>query len=206
MERVPHLCEDGSVETAPQPKLDPPGAGLPFFQSLYVRFWVGPVLSRRQTKDENLRHFRLLGGRMSREADGVAEGMLDRRVLVPRLRGVEDSSRNWCANETLEHVMLTGRLMAQLIAELSRGRASAQVVRIEDFKPKGVYAGRDARPDFRAFVSETLELLEPLAIVDGGPTHRHPWLGELNALQWCWLLGGHTGLHLAQLVEIKKRL
>jgi len=206
MKRVSGLCEDGPVETANTPKLAPPGAGLPWLESLYVRWWVGPVLSRRQDKDENLRAFRMLGGRLSREADAVPDGRLDSRVLVPRMRGIEDSSRLWSANETLEHVMLTGRVMAELIAALAEGRGSPREVRIEDFKPKGVYAGRDARPDLRAFVGDTLALLEPLPIVDGGAAHRHPWLGELNALQWTWLLAGHTSIHLAQLVAIKRGL
>ena len=63
--------------------------------------------------------------------------------------------------------------------------SSGRVVRIEDFKPKGKYTGADARPDLKAFVAETVARLEPLKIEDQGPTHKHPWMGEFNALQWC---------------------
>jgi hypothetical protein len=189
-----------------RPHLEKPGAGLPFLDSLYVRYYVGPIQSRRADKAKNLRLFALVGGRISKEAAAVPGNKLDQRVLVPRMKGIEDSSRFWCVNETLEHVMITGERMARLSADLSAGKTSDVVVRIEDFKPRGKYQGADARPDFKKFLKETHDLLAPLAIKDEGPTHRHPWLGDFNALQWCWLLSGHSGLHLNQLLAIKKGL
>ena len=75
------------------------------------------------------------------------------------------------------------------------GRTSPHEVKIENFKPLGKYAGADARPDFKRFVEETVSMLEPLNVEDAGPTHRHPWMGDFNALQWCWLLSGHSGIH-----------
>jgi hypothetical protein len=96
--------------------------------------------------------------------------------------------------------------MRTLVADLVAGRTSDFVVRIEDFKPKGKYAGGDARADFKAFVAETVAALSPLAVADAGPRHPHPWLGPFNALQWTWLLAGHSGIHLAQLAAIRKGL
>jgi hypothetical protein len=189
-----------------QPHLAKPGAGLPFFEALMVRWYVGPFQSRKQDKDKNLRLFSMAGARILKEAGGVAEGKRDERVLVPRMRGIEDSSRFWSINETLEHVMITGVPMRGVIAALAAGKTSDYVVRIENFKPQGKYAGGDARPDFKKFLAETADLLSPLKVEDEGPTHRHPWLGEFNALQWSWLLAGHSGIHLNQLVAIKKGL
>jgi len=53
----------------------------------------------------------MIGGRILKEAGSVAEGKRDRRVLVPRMRGIEDSSRFWSVNETLEHLLITGLAM-----------------------------------------------------------------------------------------------
>ena len=189
-----------------QPHLDKPGAGLPFFQGFFVRWYVAPILSRKADKEKNLRLFGMVGGRLLKEAEGVAEGKRDERVLVPRMRGIEDSSRFWSVNETLEHVIITGRAMREVIVELAAGRTPERVVRVEDFKPKGAYAGGDARPALKDFLAETEDALGSLKIEDAGPALRHPWLGPLNALQWTWLLAGHGGLHLAQLQAIKKRL
>jgi hypothetical protein len=188
------------------PPLEKPGAGLPFFESLFVRFWVGPIQSRRAGKEQNLKLFRFLGARVLKEAKLVPPEKRDVKVLVPRMKGVEDSSRNWCANEVLEHLMITGRPMRALIETLAAGGASDYVVDIANFKPKGAYAGRDAAPDFAAFVEETAAALEKLPIADAGPPHRHPWLGSINALQWTWLLAGHSGLHLRQLQAIRAGL
>ena len=109
-------------------------------------------------------------------------------------------------SEVLEHLMITGLGMRGLVVELANGRTSDYEVKIENFKPKGKYQGGDAREDFKKFLEETVALLEPLPIEDRGLTHKHPWLGRFNALQWTWLLAGHGGLHLAQLQAIKKGL
>lgn len=187
-------------------KLERPGAGLPFPDNLIVRWYVAPFQSRKADKSENLRLFRMLGARMSKEFSSVPAEKRDQKVLVPKMRGIEDSSRYWCPNEVLEHVMITGASMRRLIVELAHGRTSNEEVKIENYKPKGNYAGGDAGPDFKQFIEETLETLEPLDIADKGPTHKHPWMGQFNSLQWTWLLAGHTGIHLAQLQAIKKGL
>jgi len=148
----------------------------------------------------------MAGARILKEAASVPEDKRDQKVLVPRMKGVEDSSRFWCVNEVLEHLMITGEGMRMVIKSLAAGQPTDYVVRIENFKPKGKYQGGDARPDFKKFVEETVSQLEGLKIEDGGLEHLHPWLGDFNALQWTWLLAGHSGLHLAQLQAIKKGL
>jgi hypothetical protein len=187
-------------------KLEAPGAGLPFFEALVVRWYVGPFQSRKNDKTKNLRLFSMVGARILKEFAAVPDGKRDQKVLVPRMKGVEDSSRHWSPNEVLEHLMITGEGMRGIIMELANSRTSDYEVKIENFKPKGKYQGGDAREDFKKFLDETVALLEPLAIEDRGLTHKHPWLGRFNALQWTWLLAGHGGLHLAQLQAIKKGL
>lgn len=189
-----------------QPHLEKPGAGLPFFEALMVRWYVGPFQSRKNDAQKNLRLFSMAGARILKEAASVPEDKRDQKVLVPRMKGVEDSSRFWCVNEVLEHLMITGEGMRMVIKALADGKTTDYVVRIENFKPKGKYQGGDAKPDFKKFLDETVAQLEKLKIEDEGLTHLHPWLGRFNALQWTWLLAGHSGLHLAQLQAIKKGL
>lgn len=189
-----------------QPHLEKPGAGLPFLEALIARWYVGPFQSRKNDAHKNLRLFSMAGARILKEAASVPEDKRDQKVLVPRMKGVEDSSRFWCVNEVLEHLMITGEGMRMVIKALADGKTTDYVVRIENFKPKGKYQGGDAKPDFKKFLDETVKDLEPLKIEDKGLTHLHPWLGHFNALQWTWLLAGHSGLHLAQLQAIKKGL
>lgn len=107
-----------------QSTLDKPGAGLPFIESLYVRWYVGPYLSRKSDKDMNLRLFKMIGGRILKEYDAIAPEKRDTKVLVPKMKGVEDSSRFWCPNEVLEHLLITGYGMRGLIVDLANGRTS----------------------------------------------------------------------------------
>lgn len=189
-----------------QPHLEKPGAGLPFLEALMVRWYVGPFQSRQNDAQKNLRLFSMAGARILKEAASIPETKRDQKVLVPRMKGVEDSSRFWCANEVLEHLMITGEGMRAVIKSLAENKPIDYVVRIENFKPKDKYKGTDARPDFKKFLDETVAQLEQLKIEDKDPTHLHPWLGHFNALQWTWLLAGHNGLHLQQLQAIKKGL
>lgn len=189
-----------------RPRLDKPGAGLPFPDNLIVRWYVGPFQSRRADKETNLRVFALAGVKVYKEAGSVPAEKRDVKVLVPPMRGVEDSSRYWSVNDVLEHLLITGEGMRGVIETLAAGKTSDYEVKIENFKPKGKYLGGDGRPDFKTFIEETAERLKNLDIRDAGPTHRHPWMGPFNALQWMWLLAGHTGIHLNQLLAIKKGL
>ena len=189
-----------------QPQLEKPGAGLPFFDALVIRYYVAPFQSRKADRDQNLRLFAMLGKRILKEAGDVPADKRDVKVLVPRMRGIEDSSRYWCVNEVLEHLIITGTPMRGLIEGLVKGEKSDYVVDVANFKPQGKYRGGDARPDFEKFTTETLALLKELPIKNAGPTHLHPWMGQFNALQWIWLLAGHSGIHLAQLQAIKKGL
>ncbi|UPT74152.1 MAG: DinB family protein [Elusimicrobiota bacterium] len=186
--------------------LPKPGAGLPFLESLYVRFYVGPFQSRKADKSKNLRLFQMVGARLLKEFSSIPAEKRDTKVLVPRMPGIEDSSRNWCPNQVLEHLMITGVPMRGLIVELANGRTSDYEVKIENFKPQGKYEGGDASQDFKKFLDETVSILDTLDVKDAGPTHKHPWLGQFNALQWTWLLAGHNGLHYNQLQAIKKGL
>lgn len=107
-----------------QPHLEKPGAGLPFLEALMVRWYVGPFQSRKNDAQKNLRLFSMAGARILKEAASVPEDKRDQKVLVPRMKGVEDSSRFWCANEVLEHRMITGEDMRSVIESLADGETT----------------------------------------------------------------------------------
>ena len=77
--------------------------------------YVAPIQSRKADKEKNLRLFAMVGARLLKEAGGVPEGKRDERVLVPRMKGIEDNSRFWSANETLEYVIITGQAMREVL-------------------------------------------------------------------------------------------
>lgn len=188
------------------PKLDKPGKGLPFIESVVVRFYIGPFVSKRFSPQQNTATFQKLNEKIIAELDRVEASLLEEKVLVPKLKTIEDSSRFWSVAETLEHIEIVGRNIIEVIESLASGQTPKGKVDIAAYKPKGIHSGKECREVFVCFHKEILSRLENTKIPSGGEKLFHPWMGPMNALQWQWLLAGHSGIHLAQIRHIKKGL
>src|SRR5687768_11192069 len=100
------------------PRLEPPGAGLPGIELLIakaiftVRRWTGtPAAFTAQFEREQRAIAGLYAGR--------DEARLARQVLIPRLPGLEDSSRFWSVYMTLEHLRIVNEAITQVIGALA---------------------------------------------------------------------------------------
>ncbi|MEZ4813929.1 MAG: DinB family protein [Bdellovibrionota bacterium] len=187
-------------------KLEAPGKGLPFLESLLMRFYVGPVLSKKDSSDKNWERFDKMNKKILEKVKELSLEQMHTRVLVPRLRAIEDSSRYWSVAETLEHIELVGDNIAGLIELLCKNEVPDVVVDVADYKPKGKYSGVDPRPAFEKFNTRVQEQLKAKDITLHAPLFKHPWMGEISALQWLWLLSGHSGIHYNQIKCIIKAL
>ncbi|HEX7653656.1 MAG TPA: hypothetical protein VF607_09125, partial [Verrucomicrobiae bacterium] len=103
------------------PNLAPPGAGLPAIEMVLARTFF----AWRRT----------LGNRTSftrdfqREQDQIAKLIAHlpperaaQRVLIPRLRGLEDSSRYWSVWMTLEHLRIMHTGITGIMQALAQGK------------------------------------------------------------------------------------
>src|SRR4051812_32979240 len=109
------------MTTQSEPKLAPPGAGLPLIE-LYIarmifayRRWTSnrdALNARFQTERERIRV-------LLRGCDGDKGS---RRVLIPRVRGLEDSSRHWSVWMTLDHLRIVHLDFARVIGALAQGK------------------------------------------------------------------------------------
>ena len=194
------------MANAVTPQLEAPGAGLPFLDSLLMRFYVGPVLSKKGSVRDNWDRFTRTNDKISALVKDIPLEKTHQKVLVPKLKGIEDSSRYWSIAETLEHLEIVGNSINQLINSLLRNEVPATVANVADYKPKGKYNGQDARPAFAAFSKRISEALRDREISLQTPKYRHPWLGPITAQQWQWVLASHSGLHYVQVKEIIKGL
>jgi len=127
------------------------------------------------------------------------------RVLVPRLRGLEDSSRWWSVWMTLDHLRIVNDSIAGVISVLGSERAPAGQVSTAAVKPSpdagpGVLAAFDASCD--AIERAVAELPRPRS------TERfaHPWFGPLDTAGWHAMAAMHMSIHLAQLHAIVRGL
>lgn len=189
-------------------ELDKPGAGLPFFERILARYFFLPRQTRRLTWDQNVDLFK-------REVDriGVLTKTLSREkmttcVLIPRIRGIEDSSRYWSVAMTLEHLTIVNRAMASIIVELSQGRVPPIEVNIAKVKPQSSLDYQAALKDYLSTSLEVEQKLSSPQVLDRNSSAKllHPWFGPITAHQWNWLLGVHQATHRRQIAEILKGL
>jgi hypothetical protein len=109
------------MNTTPEPVLAAPGAGLPAPEHFIARrlfalkcLFGSPAKFTAKFHAERAA-IRALVERCPVERRG-------QRVLIPRLRGMEDSSRHWSVWMTLDHLRITNEIFAGVISQLSQNR------------------------------------------------------------------------------------
>ncbi len=193
-----------SPNDAVEPPLGPPGAGLPLPELL-----IGRLLFRirrlRETRET-------LNARIVWERDAIlalVEGCPEedrgRRILIPRPRGLEDSSRNWSVWMTLDHLRITNRVFAASVKSLAAGRVPDRVASTADVKPSPAVTDEVEA----AFVESCDRLLHTVAGIGDLRTpvkYAHPWFGPLDAHGWHALAAMHLAIHRGQIEAIVRRL
>lgn len=182
------------------PILEAPGAGLPA-----PELWIARLLFALRRK---------LGGRESftagftRERAAILElvatcdpGLRGRPVLIPRLRGMEDSSRHWSVWMTLEHLRLTNAIFGRVIASLARGEVPARKASTAEVKPRAD-VGEAVEPAFEASCDALLAAVAEVPDLKTAAMYAHPWFGPLDAAGWHALAAMHMAIHRRQMANI----
>lgn len=188
------------------PVLEPPGAGLPWWELVYGRHILFPLACRRHSWSEAGRLFQDEGRRILAVWDTLSPDQLSRRVLVRRPPGIEDSSRYWSVAMTVEHLLIVAALARGTIDSLRRGEVPDFVIRVAEVKPSGESAPEDVRAAFVRLLDEVAaaDATEAAMPRNQGPRHRHPWLGPINGFEWRFMMAMHQGLHRRQIEVIRK--
>jgi hypothetical protein len=183
-----------------QAQLAPPGAGLPFPENLIARVLLG---MKRLTgnSDGFTSHFIRERKAIRALINDLDETTLERRVLIPRPRGLEDSSRYWSVLMTLDHLRIVHHAFIGVIGTLSKeqvpeGEASTAAVKPDPAVTMDVIDGYEASCD---------ALLAMIATVKNFKTctrFPHPWFGAMDAHGWHALAGGHMSIHRVQIERI----
>lgn len=194
------------MTTAPDPvvRLAPPGAGLPALELAVARL----LFAWRRHRTSRAAAAALIAN--ERTAILALVGALDpadaaRPVLIRRLRGLEDSSRQWSVFMTLEHLRIVNLAAAGVIASLGRGRVPDRVASTAAVKPApGI--GADVVPAFAASCDAVARAVDGIADLRTPARFAHPWFGPLDAAGWQVLVGGHLNLHRQQILAIQAGL
>jgi hypothetical protein len=188
-----------------EPRLQPPGAGIPFFERILGKFLGVGLAARKASWEDCIAVYRKESTRISQMIEKIPSEKLQTRTLIPRLRGLEDSSRYWSVAMTVEHVQIVSEGMSRAIIELSNGRVPPGEADTAKVKP-----GHNNAELIAGFAKSVDEIERRLRVdvKDRDSTTRfaHPWFGPLTAKQWVWIIGVHQGIHRRQIREIAVRL
>ncbi len=186
------------------PKLDVPGAGLPWPELLAARviFHWGRSSA---TKESAQALFKAEQEAITQLARGCGGGKGKRRVLIKRLRGMEDSSRHWSVYMTLDHLRIVNFACMEGIRALSRGQVPARAASTAAVKPSPE-AGEEILGQFEQGCELLLKSVEGIANLKTSVRYAHPWFGPLDAAGWHFMAGFHMRLHRKQVEAILKRV
>jgi uncharacterized damage-inducible protein DinB len=188
------------------PNLEPPGAGLPPVQAFFSRYFIFPLFSSTHPWKKSIEVFREEGFRLLDESVHLTPDQFTRRVVIPRLMGLEDSSRFWSVAMTLDHLTIVGRLVKEAIVLLGKGSVPPEPADTATVKPDPD-AGLATIDHFRELIDDfTWAMQEKVEDRQSPTTYEHPWFGPLTARQWCALAAMHQMLHRRQIEAIIKRL
>jgi hypothetical protein len=182
------------------PTLAAPGAGLPG-----IELQIARVLFALRAWTHNRRRIDAL---FQRERAFVAdlvrscpEGRLGERVLIPRPRGLEDSSRHWSVLMTLEHLRLVNFACASVIRELAEGQVPAGKASTAAVKPSPEVTDA-VLATYEASCDEVLAAVASARDLDNAARFPHPWFGPMSARHWHVLVAVHLGIHRRQIEAI----
>lgn len=186
------------------PQLDPPGAGLPKAELFITRcrFTYLKFLTSRKRVSEWFVEER---NSIISLAESCNEAAANQRVLINRLRGLEDSSRYWSINMTLDHLRIVNLGASGCIRELLADRKPDRIVSTADVKPNPI-----SSPDVLASFRKACTIFEKVAnkatSLKTKQRHAHPWFGPMDAAGWHFLGAFHMRLHRNQILSILQNL
>lgn len=198
------------TETEPnstEPKLAPPGAGIPWIARMVLRWYVNPRVAGREPLETMRARFERKHERLREEYLAIPESLREKKVLVPPQRGLEDSSRYWSAAMVLEHLEIVGSAIVDAIVKLANDEDPGVKPDTAKVKPRGALTAPEIFASFEKWRAGVLPFLDArVKSYDSRRTLAHPWFGEFTARKWFWLLGMHADIHLNQIRAIRAGL
>ncbi|MBC8000138.1 MAG: DinB family protein [Leptolyngbya sp.] len=190
-----------------EPKLAKPGAGLPFIEMAIAKHILFPRWFATLSDEDACIAYTEESEKIVKLAQPLSFTQLSERRLIPRLRGLEDSSRYWSIAMTLQHLIIVGDLMRETISDLANGKTGMALVGTGDVKPEAAAEPSTIVNKFRDmseyFVHET-SLINTAACQSA--KHPHPWFGPLNPHEWLVVASRHQAIHRKQVEGIIARL
>lgn len=182
------------------PQLAPPGAGLPTLE-LWAARLLFALTRLRGSRETFVAKFEQERAAIRALVDSCPATQRGEQVLIARLRGLEDSSRNWSVWMTLDHLRITNTAFARVILALTHGKVPPGKASTAAVKPSNSLTPT-VETDFERSCDGVLAAISEAAELNTKLRCAHPWFGPLNALGWAALAGTHMGIHRVQIQSI----
>jgi hypothetical protein len=187
-----------------EPKLAPPGAGLPQ-PELFIARLIFAVQSRHGNRDSFNARFageraairRLIG---SCDATSAAT-----RVLIKRVPGLEDSSRYWSVWMTLDHLRIVNLGIAKTIESLTQEISPDRKASTAAVKPSPA-VDSSVVDAYEKSCDAVLAAVAAARTLKTQARFAHPWFGPLDASGWHAMAGSHLAIHRKQIERILQGL
>jgi hypothetical protein len=177
-----------------------PGAGLPKIELLAARalFALRRMRGNRESFNADFQRERAAIHALIQSCDAESGA---RRVLIARVPGLEDSSRNWSVWMTPEHLRIIHTNLVRVIGALGKevvppGKANTAAVKPAPGITIAVISEYEKSCD---------DLLATVAAIPNLKTRArfaHPWFGPLDAAGWHAMAASHLAIHRQQIERI----
>jgi hypothetical protein len=183
-----------------EPKLAPPGAGLPQLE-LFIARLIFAVQSRKGNRDTSNARFTQERNAIRRLLDSCDPGSAATRVLIKRLPGLEDSSRYWSVWMTLDHLRIVNNGIAKTIETLTQEISPNHKASTAAVKPSPA-ADSSVRDAYEKSCDAVLAAAAASPNLKTTARFAHPWFGPLDASGWHAMAGSHMSIHRKQIERI----
>lgn len=193
--------------TEQDPRLGPPGAGVPRRERFVGGRLLLPAYRLTLTWDRAPELLERQGRALESMAEGIAPDRLTERVLIPRQIGLEDSSRHHSYAMVVQHLAIVGDRVASIVAELTHGHVPEGGVSTAELKPAESTTLEAAQQAYRTMLREFRRVVQdPTADRLTPVRYAHPWFGPLGAHAWVCFAPFHQRIHLRQARLIRRHL
>ena len=191
------MIKDAPIQ---EPQLGAPGAGLPKVE-LWIARWLFGRRRRRATREEATALFEKERQRIEELVRDLPTEVASKRVLIPRPRGLEDSSRYWSVFMVLDHLRIINHGITETIRLLASGQTPSRVASTAAVKPSPK-AGPDSLAGFERTCEQFERCVSAVSDLRTAKKYAHPWFGPLDGAGWHLIAGVHMGLHRGQIETI----
>lgn len=187
-----------------QNKLEKPGHGLPKIDAIFLKHVGFPILKTFISWDNAMKFFEYEGKEILNLVKDLPKDKLFKKVLIPKIFGIEDNSRYYSPAMVLWHLLYVGETLQEGIVSLSKNEKIDFTVKIENFKPF-VQIDEDIVEKYEKFLNNYKKFIE--RNIENKYINNclsHPWFGCLNPHQWLVMSAIHQMVHKRQIKKILK--